>query len=134
MTPVQQAFITDNPEIIAGYRDSKDKVGKWADQLKADFGDHEIYTAWGFCGFGFRGEPLPGWKRNRDWKHQEIYYPDRRTTAGKEAYAKTAQIRCCGNSVCPQVAEAIVRANYVPGELPMRRSRQRMAVGQGVLL
>jgi DNA (cytosine-5)-methyltransferase 1 len=47
---------------------------------------------------------------------------------------KTAQIRCCGNSVCPQVAEAIVRANYVPGELPMRRSRQRLAVGQGVLL
>lgn len=47
---------------------------------------------------------------------------------------KTAQIRCCGNSVCPQVAEAIVRANYVPGELPVRRSRKRLAVGQGVLL
>lgn len=85
---VRQAFITDNLEVIAGYRDSKDKVGKWADQLKADFGDHEIYTAWGFCGLGFRGEPLPGWKRNRHWKRQEIYYPDKRTKAGKEAYAK----------------------------------------------
>lgn len=25
--------------------------------------------------------------------------------------SKTAQIRMCGNSVCPQVAEAVVRAN-----------------------
>lgn len=24
---------------------------------------------------------------------------------------RTAQIRCCGNSVCPPVAEALVRAN-----------------------
>ena len=26
---------------------------------------------------------------------------------------KTAQVRACGNSVCPQLAEALVRANYV---------------------
>ena len=25
---------------------------------------------------------------------------------------KTAQVRMCGNSVCPPVAEALVRANY----------------------
>lgn len=25
---------------------------------------------------------------------------------------KTAQIRMCGNSVCPDAAEALVRANY----------------------
>ena len=31
---------------------------------------------------------------------------------------KTAQIRMCGNSVCPQVAEAIVRANVLAHALP----------------
>lgn len=29
---------------------------------------------------------------------------------------KTAQVRLCGNSVCPPIAEAIVRANYAPPE------------------
>ena len=32
-------------------------------------------------------------------------------TAEGEALTKTAQIRMCGNAVCPQVAEALVRAN-----------------------
>jgi DNA (cytosine-5)-methyltransferase 1 len=27
---------------------------------------------------------------------------------------KYAQVRCCGNSVCPPLAEALVRANYTP--------------------
>jgi DNA (cytosine-5)-methyltransferase 1 len=31
--------------------------------------------------------------------------------------SKTDQIRLCGNSVCPQVAEALVRANYEPAEI-----------------
>lgn len=31
--------------------------------------------------------------------------------------SKSAQIRMCGNSVCPDVAEALVRANYVPKTL-----------------
>lgn len=52
---------------------------------------------------------------------------------------KTAQVRCIGNSVCPQVAEALVRANvrldtpYVlPGWSGFRRLPARVA-GQGEL-
>ena len=37
--------------------------------------------------------------------------------AGKRL-TKTAQIRMCGNSVCPQVAQAIVRANLLQQTLP----------------
>lgn len=33
---------------------------------------------------------------------------------GGVAVTKTDQIRLCGNSVCPQVAAALVAANYVP--------------------
>lgn len=33
------------------------------------------------------------------------------------AVTKTDQIRLCGNSVCPQVAAALVAANYVPLEI-----------------
>ncbi len=47
---------------------------------------------------------------------------------------KTAQTRCCGNSVCPQVAEAIVLANYVPDQASLRKPRRvRDSFGQGVL-
>jgi len=54
-----------------------------------------------------------------------------------KSLSKTAQTRCCGNSVCPPVAEAIVRANVVMDEsfaVPSRTSRTRRAVGQGMLL
>jgi DNA (cytosine-5)-methyltransferase 1 len=37
--------------------------------------------------------------------------------AGGEPLTKTAQVRMCGNSVCPPVAAAIVRANYRDIEL-----------------
>ena len=30
------------------------------------------------------------------------------------------QGRMCGNSVCPAMAEAIVAANYLPAEVPVR--------------
>lgn len=39
--------------------------------------------------------------------------------------SKTAQVRCCGNSVCPPVAEALVRANFAAELAP--------AAGQGWL-
>ena len=37
------------------------------------------------------------------------------STAGRTGtpLTKTTAIRCCGNSVCPPLAEALVRANYV---------------------
>ena len=59
--------------------------------------------------------------------------------AGKPM-TKTAQVRCCGNSVCPPVAEAIARANYAPAAaqpLPtwsMARRLPKIAVGQGSFL
>jgi DNA (cytosine-5)-methyltransferase 1 len=34
-----------------------------------------------------------------------------RTATGK-AVTKTAQIRMCGNSVCPPIARAIIRAHF----------------------
>ena len=37
--------------------------------------------------------------------------------AGKRL-GKTAQIRICGNSVCPQVAGAVVRANLLDRAMP----------------
>jgi len=37
---------------------------------------------------------------------------------------KTAQIRMCGNSVCPQVAEALVRANFASTIPYIRRTRE----------
>jgi DNA (cytosine-5)-methyltransferase 1 len=37
--------------------------------------------------------------------------------------SKTAQVRMCGNSVCPPVAAAIVRANVAAGELPAGERR-----------
>lgn len=40
----------------------------------------------------------------------DSYVIDR--TAAGDPVSKTDQIRLCGNSVCPQVAEALVRANY----------------------
>jgi len=33
---------------------------------------------------------------------------------------KTAQVRMCGNSVCPPVAAALVRANYCDASMPER--------------
>ncbi|MGE0493245.1 MAG: DNA cytosine methyltransferase [Vulcanimicrobiota bacterium] len=47
---------------------------------------------------------------------------------------KTAQIRCCGNSVCPPIAEAIVRANYQVRESVVElRPRREQIAGQGGL-
>lgn len=49
---------------------------------------------------------------------------------------KTAQVRCCGNSVCPPVAAAIASANYAPLDRipawPAPRPK-RVPVGQGGL-
>jgi len=42
-------------------------------------------------------------------------------TIGKP-FSKTAQVRMCGNSVSPVVAEALVRANYAPLKVAKRRS------------
>jgi site-specific DNA-cytosine methylase len=36
---------------------------------------------------------------------------------------KTSQVRCCGNSVCPPLSEALVRANYVPDQVAPTRRR-----------
>ena len=33
-------------------------------------------------------------------------------TEGGKPLTKTAQVRMCGNSVCPPIAEALVRANF----------------------
>lgn len=41
---------------------------------------------------------------------------------------KTQQVKCCGNSVCPQVAEAIVRSNYVADQVPLRRIFKRKKI------
>ena len=35
---------------------------------------------------------------------------------------KTAQVRCVGNSVSPDVAEALVRANLAPIQIELRRA------------
>jgi DNA (cytosine-5)-methyltransferase 1 len=40
----------------------------------------------------------------------ESYIIDR--TADGRALSKKAQVRMCGNSVCPPLAAALVRANY----------------------
>lgn len=43
---------------------------------------------------------------------------------------KTAQVRLCGNSVCPPVPEALVRANFHHQDTAARRaSSRRKAVG-----
>jgi DNA (cytosine-5)-methyltransferase 1 len=42
----------------------------------------------------------------------DTYIIDR--TAGGKPISKTDQIRMCGNSVCPDVAKAIIEANYAP--------------------
>ncbi|MCC2111161.1 MAG: DNA cytosine methyltransferase [Hyphomicrobiales bacterium] len=39
------------------------------------------------------------------------------TPDGPIALNKTAQIRMCGNSVCPPMARALVAANFVPGDI-----------------
>lgn len=40
------------------------------------------------------------------------------TDAGR--LTKTAQVRLIGNSVCPPVAEAVIRSNYVHGVMPAK--------------
>jgi len=52
---------------------------------------------------------------------------------------KTAQVRCCGNSVCPPLAAAIAAANYSDGLQPVSpwsqfRRPRKQAIGQGILL
>jgi DNA (cytosine-5)-methyltransferase 1 len=39
------------------------------------------------------------------------------TDASGKAISKTDQVRMCGNSVCPPMAEALVRANFRPREV-----------------
>jgi len=41
---------------------------------------------------------------------------------------KTAQVRMCGNSVCPPLAAALVGANYKDAEISGKNNRKRMAV------
>ena len=38
-------------------------------------------------------------------------------------FTKTTQVRCCGNSVCPPIAEALVRANYQPRRVETKAER-----------
>lgn len=40
--------------------------------------------------------------------------------ADGRALTKTAQVRMCGNSVCPPIAEALVRANFISQSVTMR--------------
>jgi DNA (cytosine-5)-methyltransferase 1 len=48
--------------------------------------------------------------------------------AAGEPITKTAQVRMCGNSVCPTMAEAIVAANYVePRRVAANDNRRRKA-------
>ena len=42
---------------------------------------------------------------------------------------KTAQVRMCGNSVCPPLAAAIVAANYVPDQPPLARRGKAVKPG-----
>ncbi len=46
---------------------------------------------------------------------------------GASPLSKTAQVRMCGNSVCPPVARALVEANFAPS---LRATRQ-MSFGLG---
>lgn len=46
----------------------------------------------------------------------DSYVIDRRPDGS--ALTKTAQIRMCGNSVCPPLAAALVRANYTAAAAP----------------
>lgn len=43
------------------------------------------------------------------------------------AITKTAQVRMCGNSVCPDVTAALVAANYIPDQPPLVARRRRKA-------
>ncbi len=42
------------------------------------------------------------------------------TPDGPVTLNKTSQIRMCGNSVCPDVAKALVAANFAPGEVSIK--------------
>ncbi|MCP4564042.1 MAG: hypothetical protein GY873_30220 [Bosea sp.] len=72
----------------------------------------ELYRAQGFpesyiIDRGMRVEPLPeGWGDDGPAEIVPI--------------TKTAQVRMCGNSVCPPLARALVSANYQPREAPRR--------------
>ena len=46
---------------------------------------------------------------------------DRAALADGRALTKTAQVRMCGNSVCPPVARALVAANYAEAAAAERR-------------
>jgi DNA (cytosine-5)-methyltransferase 1 len=46
------------------------------------------------------------------------------TGADGETMTKTAQVRMCGNSVCPQVAEALFRANVIEATGSYLRPKQ----------
>ena len=48
--------------------------------------------------------------------------------ANGEAMTKTAQVRMCGNSVCPQVAEALVKANLIDEGAARARTRRGNAM------
>lgn len=50
----------------------------------------------------------------------EAYHID--TGAAGEPITKTAQVRMCGNSVCPPLAQAIVAANYAEQQQDQRRA------------
>ena len=43
------------------------------------------------------------------------------TGAAGEAITKTAQVRMCGNSVCPPLSQALVAANYKEQALQQRK-------------
>ena len=61
---------------------------------------------------------------------------DRKGRAKAKRLTKTAQVRMCGNSVCPPVAEALVRANYAERVVQVRpaKRRARAAEARGALL
>jgi len=50
----------------------------------------------------------------------ESYRIDR--GAAGEPITKTAQVRMCGNSVCPPLARALVAANYAEAQQQERRA------------
>jgi DNA (cytosine-5)-methyltransferase 1 len=47
------------------------------------------------------------------------------------ALSKSDQVRLCGNSVCPPMSAALVRANYASGLRESRDPLPLLAMGEG---
>jgi DNA (cytosine-5)-methyltransferase 1 len=53
------------------------------------------------------------------------------TDVNGKPISKTDQVRMCGNSVCPPMAEALVRANFRPREvMPIEEAEFRLEAAE----